>query len=201
MHTLVFGAKGQLGRDLVGVFGRDGDVTGFDLPELDIADAAQVNRIVADARCDLIVNAAAYTDVEGAEDDSENAYRVNEAGARIVASATSGLSPKDVFLTPVPAVREVVRKAGWSIEDVDLFEISEAFAAQVLACQKQLEIPLDKINIHGGAIALGHPLGASGARILVTLLHALNTENKRTGIAVLCLGGGNAVAMAVERIR
>ena len=121
--------------------------------------------------------------------------------ARIVATATSGLEPGELFMAPVPAIRDVADKAGWSLEQVELFEINEAFAAQVLAGQKQLEIPSEKINIHGGAIALGHPLGASGARVLVTLLHALADTNQTTGIAALCLGGGNAVAIAVERIR
>ncbi len=119
--------------------------------------------------------------------------------AQIVATATSGAEPHDVFTTPVEAIRRVVAKAGRSLDDVDLFEINEAFAVQMLVCMRQLRLPPDRVNIHGGAIALGHPIGASGARVLVTLLHALERRGGRLGVAALCLGGGNAVAMLVER--
>lgn len=119
--------------------------------------------------------------------------------ARIVASAASGRAPKDLFLAPIDAVRSVLQKAALSVVDIDLFEINEAFASQLLACQRELEIPLEKLNVHGGAIALGHPIGASGARVLVTLLHALTQRKMRRGLVALCLGGGNAVAMIVER--
>jgi len=119
--------------------------------------------------------------------------------ARIVASHTSGIEPRDIFLAPVDAVRGVLKKAGLTINDIDLFEMNEAFAAQMLACMKSLELDPAKVNVHGGAIALGHPIGASGARVLVTLLSALYQRNLRRGLATLCLGGGNAVAMVVER--
>jgi acetyl-CoA C-acetyltransferase len=119
--------------------------------------------------------------------------------ARIVATSTSGGPPKDLFLAPVAAVRKVLEKAQLQASDVDLFEINEAFASQTLACQRQLEIPPDRLNVHGGAIALGHPIGASGARVLVTLLYALAQGKARRGVASLCLGGGNAVALLVER--
>jgi acetyl-CoA C-acetyltransferase len=119
--------------------------------------------------------------------------------ARVVAYATSGIAPKDIFLAPVGAVRMVLEKARLAIGDIDLFELNEAFAAQMLACNKDLEIDEAKLNVHGGAIALGHPIGASGTRVLVTLLHALERRNLRRGLACLCLGGGNAVAMIVER--
>ncbi len=119
--------------------------------------------------------------------------------ARIVATATSGSEPQDVFTAPVEAIRKVVAKAGRSLNDVDLFEINEAFAVQMLACIRQLQLPPDRVNVQGGAIALGHPIGASGARVLVTLLHALERRGGRLGLAALCLGGGNAVAMLVER--
>jgi acetyl-CoA C-acetyltransferase len=119
--------------------------------------------------------------------------------ARIVASATSGGEPEDLFTAPVDAVRQVVAKAERRLDEVDLFEINEAFAVQALACIQQLEIPAKRVNVHGGAIAIGHPIGASGARVLVTLLHALERRNGRIGVAALCLGGGNAVAMLVER--
>ncbi len=134
--------------------------------------------------------------------DAELAERVSGGPvARIVATATSGVPPRELFIAPVSAIRMVLEKAHWSIGDVDLFEINEAFAAQLIACQKQLEIPAEILNVHGGAIALGHPLGASGARVLVTLLHALAAVDGRRGVVALCLGGGNAVAMAVERVK
>jgi acetyl-CoA C-acetyltransferase len=119
--------------------------------------------------------------------------------ARIVAQATSGLEPKWVMMTPVPAIRTVLEKAGWSLADVDLFEINEAFAVQAIAVTGDLGIPEAKVNVHGGAVALGHPIGASGARILTTLLHALERRQLRRGVAALCLGGGNGVALAIER--
>ena len=120
--------------------------------------------------------------------------------ARVVASAVSGLAPRDLFLTPIGAVRAALDKAGLSSGAIDLFEINEAFASQLLGCVQGLEIDPAKVNIHGGAIALGHPIGASGARVLVTLLHALERRRGRYGVASLCLGGGNAVAMVVERL-
>jgi len=118
---------------------------------------------------------------------------------RIVAAATSGVAPKDIFIAPVEAVRKCLAKAKRSVGDVDLFEINEAFASQTLACARELKIDPARLNVHGGAIALGHPIGASGARVLVTLMHALVDQGKSTGLATLCLGGGNAVAMLIER--
>jgi acetyl-CoA C-acetyltransferase len=120
--------------------------------------------------------------------------------ARVVAYATSGIVPKDIFLAPVGAVRQVLAKANLSAKDIDLFELNEAFAAQMLACNKALGLDESRINVHGGAIALGHPIGASGTRVLVTLLHALQQRGLKRGLASLCLGGGNAVAMIVERM-
>ena len=120
--------------------------------------------------------------------------------ARIVAYSMSGVHPKEIFVAPVPAIKSVCEKARLQLSDVDLFELNEAFAAQMLACGKELGLDEGKVNVHGGAIALGHPIGASGARILTTLVHALHIRNKRLGLAALCLGGGNAVAMIVERI-
>ena len=119
--------------------------------------------------------------------------------ARIVAAATAGVAPKEVFIAPVAAIERVLAKAGLRMADIDLVELNEAFAAQLLACQPPLEIDPAKLNVNGGAIALGHPIGASGARVLVTLLHELARRNLRRGLAALCLGGGNAVAMIVER--
>ena len=117
---------------------------------------------------------------------------------RIVAYATSGLEPKWVMMTPEPAVRAAAAKANWDLKDVDLFELNEAFAAQSCALLKVLELPAEKVNVNGGAVALGHPIGASGARCLITLLYAMKDRGAKRGIVSLCLGGGNGVAMAVE---
>jgi acetyl-CoA C-acetyltransferase len=118
--------------------------------------------------------------------------------ARIVGQATSGLAPKMVMMTPVEAVRKVASKVGWNLADVDLFEINEAFSVQAVAVVRELGIDLARVNVHGGAVALGHAIGASGARVLTTLLYALKRRGARRGIAALCLGGGNGVALAVE---
>ena len=119
--------------------------------------------------------------------------------ATIRAQATSGVAPKWVMLAPVTGVQAVLRRAGWNIQDVDLFELNEAFAVQALGVTKELGIALDKVNVNGGAVAIGHPIGASGARVLVTLLHEMVRRNAKKGITALCLGGGNSVAMALER--
>jgi acetyl-CoA C-acetyltransferase len=120
--------------------------------------------------------------------------------AKIVAYATSGVAPKDIFIAPAAAVRMVLDKAGLGLKDIDLFEINEAFAAQMLADLKELKLDEERVNVHGGAIALGHPIGASGARVLATLVHAMQQRGAKRGLASLCLGGGNAVAMIVERV-
>jgi acetyl-CoA C-acetyltransferase len=120
--------------------------------------------------------------------------------ARVVSYATSGVAPKDIFIAPVDAVKMALEKANWKLGDVDLFELNEAFAAQMLACGKGLKLDEGRVNVNGGAIALGHPIGASGARVLTTLLYALEARGLKRGVAALCLGGGNAVAMAVERV-
>ena len=119
--------------------------------------------------------------------------------ARIVASAASGVEPKDLFIAPVSAIEKVLAKAKLTLDGIDLVELNEAFASQCLACMQPLGLAHEKVNVHGGAIALGHPIGASGARVLVTLLYALADRNLTRGLAALCLGGGNAVAMIVER--
>ncbi|MEO8077390.1 MAG: acetyl-CoA C-acyltransferase, partial [Acidobacteriota bacterium] len=120
--------------------------------------------------------------------------------ARIIAQATTGLAPKMVLMTPVESVRKVAAKAGWSLDDVELFEINEAFSVQAVAVMRELGLAPDRVNVHGGAVALGHAIGASGARVLTTLLYALRRRNLTRGIAALCLGGGNGVALAVERL-
>ena len=131
-----------------------------------------------------------------------SAAKAAEAGlkprAEIVAYASSGLAPELVMMAPEKAVRIVWEKTGWKNEDVDLYEFNEAFSVQQVALAKELGIDKSKHNVNGGAVALGHPIGASGARILTTLLHALEDRNGKRGIAALCLGGGNAVSMAIE---
>jgi acetyl-CoA C-acetyltransferase len=134
-----------------------------------------------------------------------NAPGVNdgELGAapmvRIVAQATSGVEPKWVMMAPVGAVRKIWEKTGWKKEDVDLYELNEAFSVQALGVMKELGLDPNKVNVNGGAVAIGHPIGASGARLLVTLIYEMIRRDVHRGVAALCLGGGNAVAMAVER--
>jgi acetyl-CoA C-acetyltransferase len=119
--------------------------------------------------------------------------------ARIVGQAVSGVEPRWVMMAPVSAVQSLVKKVGWKLDEIDLVELNEAFAVQALAVIQELGLDPAKTNVNGGAVALGHPIGASGARILVTLLYAMAQRNARRGLAALCLGGGNAIALAVER--
>jgi len=132
-----------------------------------------------------------------------SAQRAKEMGAqpmvRIIAQATSGVEPKWVMMAPVDAVRKVWEKTGWKEDEVDLYELNEAFSVQALGVMRELGLDLSKVNVNGGAVAIGHPIGASGARVLVTLIYEMIRRNSKRGIAALCLGGGNAVAMAVER--
>jgi acetyl-CoA C-acetyltransferase len=120
--------------------------------------------------------------------------------ARILGHASHAQEPSWFTTAPVPAMQKLLERIGWNLSDVDLFEINEAFAVVPMAAEKLLGIPRDKLNIHGGACALGHPIGASGARIVVTLLNALETHNLRRGVAAICIGGGEGTAMAIERI-
>ena len=160
---------------LTPAFKKDGTVTAGNAPPVNDGAAALV--VMSDAR----------------------ATHLNVAPmARIVAQASSGLAPKYVLMTPVEAIRRVLAKTGWSVDDVDLFEINEAFSVQMVAILRELGIDPEKVNVNGGAVALGHPIGASGARILTTLLYALKQRGASRGIAALCLGGGNGVALAVE---
>jgi acetyl-CoA C-acetyltransferase len=119
--------------------------------------------------------------------------------AKIVAYAGHAHAPEWFTTAPIEAIKKLFKKTGWTKKDVDLFEINEAFAAVALAAIEDLDLDMDKVNIHGGACALGHPLGASGARIIVTLLNALEQTDKKRGIAAICIGGGEALAMAIER--
>ncbi len=118
---------------------------------------------------------------------------------RIVAYATSGIEPKMIMMAPVQGVKNVLEKAGWAMEDVDLFELNEAFSVQALGVMQELGLDIEKVNVNGGAVALGHAIGNSGGRILTTLLYEMKRRGAKKGVAALCLGGGNSVAMAVER--
>ncbi len=164
-------------RQLKPAFKKDGTVTAGNAPPVNDGAAA------------LVVMAAERAQSLGAKPI-----------ARIVAQATSGLQPKLLLMTPVEATRKVLKKADWNLGDVDLLELNEAFAVQAVAVANELGLDLTKVNVNGGAVALGHPIGASGARILTTLLYALKNQGKIRGIATLCLGGGNGVALAVEMI-
>jgi acetyl-CoA C-acetyltransferase len=132
---------------------------------------------------------------------SETARRLGRKPlARIVAQASSGVEPRMVMMAPVTAIQKVLKMAGWSLSEVDMIEINEAFAVQIVAITRELGLDPLRLNVNGGAISLGHPIGASGARVLVTLLHEMQRRGSRRGLAALCLGGGNAVAMAVESL-
>jgi acetyl-CoA C-acetyltransferase len=158
------------------VFKKDGTVTAGNAPGLNDAAAA------------VVVMSA------------EKARQLNLAPlATIRAQATSGVAPKWIMLAPVTGVQKVLARAGWSMDEVDLFELNEAFSVQAMGVTKELGLGLERVNVNGGAVAIGHPIGASGARILVTLLHEMQRRNAHKGIAALCLGGGNSVALAVER--
>jgi len=133
---------------------------------------------------------------------SETVKRLGlEPMARIVAQATSGVEPKMVMMAPVTAIQKTLERARWDLNDVDLIELNEAFSVQAIAIIRELGIKPERLNVNGGAVALGHPIGASGARILVTLLHEMQRRDARRGLVSLCLGGGNAVAMAIETAR
>jgi acetyl-CoA C-acetyltransferase len=149
------------------------------------ANASKIN----DGAAALIVTSADYAAQNGLK-----------AMARIVAQGTAAQEPEWFTTAPAKAIDIVLRRAGMTVDDIDLFEINEAFAAVALAAMADAKIPHEKMNVHGGAVALGHPIGASGARILVTLLHALEDRNLKRGMAAICIGGGEAAAMIVERL-
>lgn len=163
-------------RALKPAFKKDGTVTAGNAPGVNDAAAA------------LIVMSAAKAKSLGLE-----------PMVRIRAQATSGVDPAWVMMAPVTGVQKVLAKAGWTANSVDLFELNEAFAVQAIAVTRELGIPLEKVNVNGGAVAIGHPIGASGARVLVTLIYEMIRRDVHRGVAALCLGGGNSVAMAVER--
>jgi len=157
-------------------FGKDGTATAGNASQL--ADGAAMLLLASEARA---------------------AERGWKPRATILSHTTFGVPPKELFYAPVGAVRQAVEKAGLKLSDIDLFEINEAFSSQMVACIRGLEIDEARVNIYGGGVALGHPIGASGARILVTLINALEQRDAHRGVAALCLGGGNAVAMVIER--
>jgi len=132
-----------------------------------------------------------------------SAERAKELGLKpmvtIRAQATSGVAPKWVMLAPVTGVQKVLKRADWAQSDVDLFELNEAFSVQALGVIRELGLDATKVNVNGGAVAIGHPIGASGARVLVTLIHEMIRRDAKKGVAALCLGGGNSVALAVDR--
>ena len=163
-------------RSLKPAFKKDGTVTAGNAPGVNDGAAA------------VVVTSAARAKQLGAE-----------PMVRIVAQATSGVDPKWVMMAPVGAVRQIWQKTGWKNEDVDLYELNEAFSVQALGVMRELGLSPEKVNVNGGAVAIGHPIGASGARVLVTLIYEMIRRDVHRGIAALCLGGGNAVAMAVER--
>jgi len=163
-------------RALKPAFKKDGTVTAGNAPGVNDASAAVVVMSAANAKALGLIPMA-----------------------RIVAHATSGIDPKWVMMAPVNGARKAMERAGWSVDEVDLFEFNEAFAVQAIAVTRELGIPMEKVNVNGGSVALGHAIGASGARVLVTLMYELIRRDAKRGVAALCLGGGNSVAMAIER--
>jgi acetyl-CoA C-acetyltransferase len=132
---------------------------------------------------------------------AEKAKRIGTAPlARILSYASTGVDPRIMGIGPVPAVRKVLERARLRLDQIDLFELNEAFAAQSVAVMRELKADPARVNVHGGAIALGHPIGASGSRVLTTLVHALRARKLRYGVAALCIGGGMGIAMAVEAL-
>ena len=158
-------------------FAKDGSVT------------AANSSSISDGASALVLASAAEADARGLVPQ-----------ARIVAHATHARLPSEFTLAPIGAIEKVLKKAGWSVDDVDLFEINEAFAVVTLAAINELKLPADKVNVHGGACALGHPIGSSGSRIIVTLMNALKQRGLKRGVASLCIGGGEGTAVAIELI-
>jgi acetyl-CoA C-acetyltransferase len=163
-------------RALKAAFKKDGTVTAGNAPGVNDAAAA------------VVVMSAAKANALGLQ-----------PLARIVAHATSGIDPQWVLMAPVNGARKVMAKAGWTVDSIDLFEFNEAFAVQALAVTRELGVPLERVNVNGGSVAIGHAIGASGARVLVTLLYEMIRRDAHRGLAALCLGGGNSVSMAIER--
>jgi len=186
-----------MGRDKFESVTMDEEATRHDISKLETLHPVfkEGGRITAGSSSKISDGAAAVVVMSG--------HKAKELGvkpmAKIIAYASQGVEPEMFSIAPVGAIKKVLEKAELSLNDIDLFEINEAFAASMLAVIKELNLNEAKVNVHGGAIALGHPIGASGARILTTLLHAMKRRNAKRGIAAICIGGGEAVAMLVER--
>ena len=201
-------AQGKVRREIAPVTARSGkgeatiEKDEGPRPQTTLADLAKLRPAFAPDGTATAGNASQISDGAAAlvvVDEATAAANHSPIKARIVANAASGVEPKDLFIAPISAIEKVLAKANLTLDGIDLVELNEAFASQCLACMRPLGLAHDKVNVHGGAIALGHPIGASGARVLVTLLHALADRGLTRGLAALCLGGGNAVAMIVER--
>ena len=197
-------SRDAFAREIIPVTGRDGTIAQDEHPRADttiealakLAPAFRKDGTVTAGNASGINDGAAMVLLAG--DDALREHGLHSR-ARIIASAAVGCDPAVMGLGPVGAIRKLCAITGWKLEDVDAIEINEAFAAQVLGCVKELGADIEKLNQRGGAIALGHPIGASGARVLVTLLHLMEDKNFKRGIASLCIGGGMGIAMAVER--
>jgi acetyl-CoA C-acetyltransferase len=192
-------------REIIAVTGSDGEITADEHPRADTT-AATLAKLNPSFRKEGTVTAG---NASGINDGAAMILLASEeavqrhaltARARIVGSAAVGCDPALMGLGPIGAIRKVCAQTGWDLNQVDAVEINEAFAVQALACARELGIDEAKLNQRGGAIALGHPIGASGARVLVTLLHLLEDQNQQRGIASLCIGGGMGIAMAIERV-
>ena len=162
---------------LSGIFKKDGTITA--------ANASKIN------------DGAAFCLL--ADEEALKTYKLNPL-ARVLAYCGFAQDPHWFTTAPIESTKKVLKQAGLKVEDIDLFEINEAFSSVAMAAMKEVSIPLDRLNIHGGAVALGHPIGASGARILTTLVHALYTHNKKRGLASICIGGGEALSIIIEKI-
>ena len=197
-------SRDAFAREIVAVTGRDGTITTDEHPRTDttieslakLAPAFRKDGTVTAGNASGINDGAAM--VLLASDEAVQKHSL-KSRARIVASAAVGCDPAVMGLGPVAAIRKLCGITGWTLEDVDAIEINEAFAVQTLGCVRELGLDIEQLNQRGGAIALGHPIGASGARVLVTLLHLMEEKNYRRGIASLCIGGGMGIAMAIER--
>ncbi|MBX7210880.1 MAG: thiolase family protein [Verrucomicrobiaceae bacterium] len=200
----VAASRDAFAREIVAVTGADGTITNDEHPRADTTAAKLATLKPAFRKTGAVTAGNASGINDGAAmvllaGENARAKHGLVSRARVVASAAVGCDPGLMGLGPIGAVRKVCTLTGWKLEDVDAIEINEAFAVQTLACARELGIDLAKLNQRGGAIALGHPIGASGARVLVTLLHILEDSNLQRGIASLCIGGGMGIAMAVER--
>jgi acetyl-CoA C-acetyltransferase len=203
-HRLVGAHREEIRRELVPISTREGLIGADESPRID-TDLASLRRLRPVFRADGSVTAGNASSInDGAAlvllaDDVALRRHELVSRARIIGVSAVGCDPAMMGLGPVPAIRRLVDSLGWNMEDIDAFEINEAFAVQTLACAQELQLDTGKLNRRGGAIALGHPVGCSGARVLVTLLHILEDLSLRRGIAALCIGGGMGIAAAVER--